>query len=271
MKFKNLFFLMFAGLLATSTFTLTSCGDDDDASPAPTVALSATTFSGKIGETASVTATVVAEAGLKSLTITKYLGTTVDNTFGTNGTKTVTTLTHTETYELNEEGLSTPVRFKFEATDEKDQTASADFIITTEPSVAYLLTNYDWQWKSKVGKVFDTDPESEQILECEKDNVYSFQDSLNAYTLDYGALTGSGGGTCDFDGFRAPTTWSLNADESELTIIAVNVFDPNDVQTEVYKITEATATSIKSTQTIDLTAFGGIIYDWKFEWSAKPK
>ncbi len=270
MKFKNLLFLMFAGLLATSTFTLTSCGDDDDATPAPTVTLSATTFSGKIGETASVTATVVAAGGLKSLTITKYLGTTVDATFGTNGIKTETHLSHTETYVLSEEGLSTPVRFKFEATDEKDQTASADFIITTEPSVAYLLTTYDWQWKSKVGKVFDADPETEQIVDCEKDNVFSFNED-GTYTLDYGALTGSGGGTCDFDGFRAPTTWTLNADESELTIMAVNVFDPNDIQTEVYKITEATSTSLKSTQTVDLTAFGGIIYDWKFEWSAKPK
>ncbi|MBK9018206.1 MAG: hypothetical protein IPM82_31455 [Saprospiraceae bacterium] len=80
---------------------------------------------------------------------------------------------------------------------------------------------------------------------AKKDNVYSFN-ADGTYTLDYGALTGSGGGTCDFDGFRAPTTWSLNAEETTLTIMAVNVFDPTDIQTEVYNITDANTTSIKS-------------------------
>ena len=270
MKFKSFSLMLIAGLLATSAITFSSCKKDDDPKPAPTVTLSATSFAGKTGETATVAATVVAQEGLKELRITKYLGTTVDASFGTNGTETVTTLTHSHSYLLNEEGLTTPVRFNFTAEDNEGQTGTADFIITTEASASYLLTNFDWQWKSKVGKVFEADPESEQILDCEKDNVYSFN-ADGSYTLDYGALTGSGGGTCDFDGFRAPTTWSLNAEETTLTIMAVNVFDPTDIQTEVYNITDANTTSIKSTQTVDLTVFGGIIYDWKFEWSAKPK
>jgi hypothetical protein len=271
MKFKNFLSLMFVGLMATTVLTVQSCKDDDDAKPAPTVTLSSSSFTGKIGETATVTATVVAPAGLKSLTITKYLGTTVDATYGTNGSKTVAHESHTETYTLGEEGLDTPVRFKFEATDEKDQTASADFIVTTEASTAYLLTNFNWQWKSKRGKCLDSEPETEQILECEKDNVYSFN-ADGTYTLDYGAITGMGGGTCDFDGFRVPTTWELNTEGTQLTIRAVNAFDPNDVQTEVYNITEANNMAIKSTQTIDLSVFGcGAPYDWKFEWTAKPK
>ncbi len=271
MKYTKFLYLFVAGLLATSALTFSSCKKDDDTKAAPTVTLDVSSFSGKIGQTASVAVVVVAKEGLKSLTITKYLGTTVDASYGTAGSKTVTTLTHSEDYVLNEEGLTTPVRFSFTAEDEKGQTGSADFIITTEPSASYLLLKYNWQWKSKVGKIFDTDPgESEQILDCEKDNFYSFN-ADGTYSLDYGAITGSGGGTCDFDGFRAPTTWALNTDETELTILSVNVFDPADIQTEVYNITSADATAIKSTQTVDLTAFGGIIYDWKFEWSAKPK
>ena len=271
MKYTNLLYLFVAAFLATSALTFSSCKKDDDTKAAPTVTLDVTSFTGKIGQTASVAVVVVAKEGLKSLTITKYLGTTVDASYGTAGTKTVTTLTHAEDYVLNEEGLSAPVRFKFEATDNKDQVSSADFIVTTEASTSYLLVKYNWQWKSKVGKIFDTDPgESEQILACEEDNVYSFN-ADGTYTLDYGAITGTGGGTCDFDGFRAPTTWTLNADETVLTIMAVNIFDPADIQTEVYNITDATITSMKSTQTVDLTAFGGIIYDWKFEWTAKPK
>jgi hypothetical protein len=131
------------------------------------------------------------------------------------------------------------------------------------------LTTYNWQWKSKLGKCLASDPETEQIFDCEKDNVFSFK-SDGTFTLDYGAITG-GTGSCQFDGFRAPTTWTLNADETELTIKQVSVFDPNDVLTEVYKITSATTSAIKSKQTVDLTVFGCIIYDWGFEWTAKPK
>jgi|GEM_PF-655261 len=271
MKFKSFSLMLIAGLLATSAITFSSCKKDDDTKAAPTVTLSSNSFSGKTGATATVTATIVAPEGLKELRVTKYLGTTVDASFGTNGTATHNELTHTHTYVLSGEGLSTPVRFNFTAEDNEGQTGTADFIITTEASASYLLTNFNWQWKSKIGKIFDTDPgESEQILDCEKDNVFSFN-ADGTYTLDYGALTGSGGGTCNFDGFRAPTTWSLNAAETQLTIMAVNVFDPTDIQTEVYNITDVNTTSFKSTQTVDLTAFGGIIYDWKFEWSAKPK
>lgn len=271
MKYNKVLYLFFVGLLVTAaTLTVNSCKDKEETFPNPTVALSATTFSGKIGQTASVTVTVTAPAGFKSLKITKYKGTDIDASFGTSGTETLTEATHTHTYVLAAEGLSTPIRFKFTAEDNKGQTGTGDFIITTEPSVAYLLTTYDWLWKSKAGKVFAADPESEQILDCEKDNYYIFN-ADGTYDLKYGPITGTGGGTCDFDGFRAPTTWTLNTDETELTIKAVSVFDPTDIQTEVYKITSATNAAIKSTQSVDLTAFGGIVYDWKFEWSAKPK
>ncbi len=271
MKYNKIMYLFSVGLLAAAALTLNSCKDKEETFPSPIVTLSATTFSGKTGQTASVTASVTAPAGLKSLKITKYKGTTVDATFGTAGTETFTTLTHTHDYVLSAEGLSTPIRFKFEAEDEKGQKGSADFIITTEPSVSYLLTTYNWQWKSKLGKIFSlTEPETEQILPCEEDNTYSFN-ADGTFALDYGAITGSGGGTCDFDGFRAPTTWTLNAAETELTIMAVNVFDPTDIQTEVFKIKVANATKIESTQLVDLSAFGGIAYDWTFIWSAKPK
>ena len=271
MKYNKIFNFFFLGLLATAALTVHSCKDDEETFPKPAVTLSAPAFSGKIGQTASVTATVVAPGGLKSLKITKYKGPAVDSTFGTAGTETHTDLVHTHDYVLSAEGLSTPIRFKFEAEDNKGQTASADFIITTEPSVTYLLTTFDWLWKSKLGKIFLlSEPETEQILDCEKDNFYSFN-ADGTFALNFGAVTGSGGGTCDFDGFRAPTTWTLSPDEKVLTIKAVSVFDPADIQTEVYNIKVANSTKIESTQTVDLSAFGGVVYDWTFIWTAKPK
>jgi hypothetical protein len=271
MMHKKFLFMLAAGLLATAIFTFSACDkDDDDSFPAPTVSLSVETFTGKVGESASVVATVTAPGGFKELRVTKYLGTTVDASFGTAGTQTVTTVPFTLNYDLGEEGLTTPVRFNFEAEDDKGKTGDADLIITTEPSVRYLLTSFNWQWKSKMGKCLAADPEEELIEECEKDNVYIFNED-GSMTIDYGALTGSGGGTCDFDGLKPPASWTLSADEGQLTITSVNVFDPNDVQVEVYNITDFSFTSIKSTQTVDLTVFGCVIWDWKFEWTAKPR
>ena len=63
----------------------------------------------------------------------------------------------------------------------------------------------------------------------------------------------------------------MNDDETELTITSVNVFDPADVQVELYRITSFDAMEINSEQTVDLTVFGCVIWDWKFTWSAVPK
>jgi hypothetical protein len=268
MKFKNFLYLTATGLLLTSLVAFNSCKKDEETA-APTVTLSATTFTGKIGVTATTVATVAAPGGLKSLKITKYKGVDVDATFGTAGTETHADLSHTLNYVLTAEGLTTPIRFKFEATDNNGKVATADFIVTTQASVQYLLTTYNWLWKSKLGKCASTEPETEQIADCEKDNVYSFK-ADGTFTLDYGAETG-GTGTCQLDGLRTPTSWSLNAGETELTLKSASIFDPNDVLTEVYKISSATNSSIISRQTIDLSVFGCIIYDWGFEWAAKPK
>ncbi|MBK8567764.1 MAG: hypothetical protein IPN76_31710 [Saprospiraceae bacterium] len=83
-------------------------------------------------------------------------------------------------------------------------------------------------------------------------------------------MTG-GTGSCGFDGFNAYTTWSLNADETELTLNYHGVFTPDITKQEVYRITEATTSTIKSISEVDLTDFGGIKSDWNFEWSAKAK
>ncbi|MBK7428772.1 MAG: hypothetical protein IPI60_18020 [Saprospiraceae bacterium] len=79
----------------------------------PSVSLSRTDFNGK-----SVRSTFklppYSEVGLKTLRITKFIGTTIDNTYGTNGTLAVLPeAAHTLNYTLAEEGLQSPIRFKF--------------------------------------------------------------------------------------------------------------------------------------------------------------
>ena len=263
-------FFLAVSFVAASMLMVSSCKDEEPTVAAPSVSLSEAAFTGKIGETASTTATVTAPGGLKTLRVTKYLGTDIDPSYGTGGTMEVTSSSFTLDYTLSDEGLETPVRFNFEAEDDKGQTGDADFIITTELSMKYLLLNFNWQWESKMGKCLDSEPETEMIVDCEKDNVYIFNED-GTMTIDYGDLTGSGGGTCDFDGIRPATNWELNADETELTITNTNVFDPTDVQIEVYRITTFDAMEINSEQTVDLTAFGCVIWDWKFTWGAVPK
>jgi hypothetical protein len=267
MKLKSSLSFLLAGVAMSTALWFTACKKEEKA--APVITLSASTYSGKIGTTATTTATITAEAGLRALRITKYKGVTVDATFGTNGTETYNHSDHTLNYVLTDEGLATPVRFKFEAEDNEGKVTTADFIITTEVSVRYLLTTYNWLWKSKLGKCLDSDPEAEQIFDCEKDNYFVFN-ADGTFKLEYGPITG-GTGSCQFDGFRVGDTWTLNADETELTMKSPSIFDPNDVLVEVYKISEFSNTAIKSKQTIDLSVFGCIIYDWKFEWTAKPK
>ncbi len=265
---RNLFLMIAATALLTAALQFSACKKEDP--DGPVVTLSSTEFQGKTGETASTSVTVVAEGGLRSLRVTKYIGTTVDNSYGTNGTFEVTGASFTLVYQLNEEGVSEPIRFNFTAEDENGKTGSADFIVTTELSFRFLLLNYNWRWNSKLGKLLDSDPESEQICDCEKDNVFSFN-ANGTMSIDYGALTGSGGCTCEFDGLRVEERWELNADETELTIFAVNAFDPADVDAQVYRVKEFSLTEIVTEQTVDLSAFGWAIWDWKFVWRAVAK
>jgi hypothetical protein len=251
------------------TFTITSCTKE---TAAPTVTLSETSYDGKIGETASTTVTANVEGEYKELRITKYLGTEVDNSYGTNGTMTISSaLPYDFSYVLNEEGTETPVRFQFTVVDEDDQTGDANFVITTEITLAYVLVNFDWRLNSKLGKLFaESEPETEQILPCEQDNVLTFN-ADGSMSIDYGALTASGGGTCDFDGLNPYVAYELSQDESTLTLTLDNAFNPGAFTYEVYTITEYSLTDIRATTPIDLTVFGGILYDWTYAFKAQPK
>lgn len=260
-KWGTLFTLAIAMLFA-------ACSKDDPA--APMVTLTETDYNGQTGDIATTTATVSAEAEVTSFRVSKFIGTDIDANYGTNGTMEVSGNSFTLEYELGEEGLEEPIRFNFTAEDENGNTGSADFIVTTEVSLRFLLLNYNWRWHSKVGKILEADPEEEQIIPCEEDNVYTFNED-GTMSIDYGELTGSGGGTCDFDGLRVEERWELDEDSNTLTLFVVNVFDPTDVDEQEYRVTDFSLQAIKSEQTIDLTDFGGVEWDWKFEWRAEPK
>lgn len=264
--------LNFSALIAFAlfgAFLITSCETEK---AVPAVSLSETAFTGKIGETATTTVTANVEGGFKELRITKYLGTDVDNSYGTAGTMTVSTaLPYDFSYELNAEGAETPVRFQFTVVDEEDQTGDANFVITTEITLAYVLTRFNWRLDSKLGKLLsESEPESEQILACEKDNVFTFNED-GTMSIDYGPLTASGGGSCDFDGLSPYVSYEVSGDESTVTMTLDNAFNPGAFTTEVYTVSEYSLTDLRMTTPIDLTVFGGIVYDWTYAYKAQPK
>jgi hypothetical protein len=266
---RKLIIMTMSMLFMASMALMTGCKKEDEA---PVVALTTTDFSGEVGETATTTATVTAEGGLKTFRITKFIGTTVDNSYGTNGTLTVTGNSHTLSYVLSPEGVQNPVRFKFEAEDNNGKTGSKDFVIIVEPTIDAVLLAFDWRLDSKVGKELAAEAsESEKVKPCEKDNVYSFN-ADGTYTIDLGALTGTGGGTCDFDGLNVPTTWTLNNDNTELTLKTANVFTGAET-VEVFDITSFGLTEIKAKTFVDLSVFGPdfAAWDWTFTWKAQAK
>lgn len=264
---RNILIATLSVLMVSGIAFFSACNDD---SPKPKVALSSNSFTGKVGQVATTTATATADAGVKSIKITKYIGTTVDNSYGTNGTLTVNAATYALSYTLSGEGLSNPVRFNFvvEDNDGATNSGSVDFVVTTEITLRYVLTAYDWQWESKFGKDLVANPAKEQILPCELDNEYVFTDTL---ALDYGPLTGAGGGTCDFDALIIGSSWELNDATNELKLHFFNAF--NGLVTETYQVTAFSATQFTATSFVDLSVFGPeyAAGDWTFKFKAKAK
>lgn len=260
----------FIAIIAMGTISISSC-DDDDSTAAPMVSLSTSTFEGNIGESVSTTVSADIDGSFKELRITKYLGTDVDNSYGTDGTQTITSaLPYNFSYTLNAEGAETPVRFRFVVEDNNGQTDEENLVITTKLTLAYVLTNFDWRWNSQLGKAFDADPIAEQIRDCEKDNVFTFNTD-GTMSIDYGALTGAGGGSCDFDGLTPYVSYSISADESTITLVKDDAFNPGNFTEEVLTVQSYNLVDLVTTTPVDLTVFGGILSDWTFSYKAQAK
>jgi hypothetical protein len=241
---------------------------------APIITLSSDAVDGQVFDIDTITVAVNAPAGLKSLQITKHIGSKLDSTFGTNGVKLLTVYDYKIIYEFKESGLKDTIRYDFLAEDLKGQTGTSKLIVTTQPSPRYYLLKYDWLWLNKMGqcKFIPQDTLVELISDCEKDNVFRFS-ADSTMVLDFGALTGSGGGSCDSDALNTYKFWSLNRIQSELSLITVN----NTTQkkrTQVYRIQYIDSLIMKTstTFTYDTTGTGcNYIGDWNVNFKAKHK
>lgn len=104
--------------IAVSLFFV-GCGDDDDQGAAPTITLSAETFSNVIGNEATTTVTINAPEGVKTLGILKN-GAPFETVPFSNETNT----THEFKYMIEDLPIGTVINFTFQAIDKLDRTSS---------------------------------------------------------------------------------------------------------------------------------------------------
>jgi hypothetical protein len=204
MKTNNYYSFLMACLLISAGLIFTSC--DDDSPPAdPTLTISDDALTADLGETVTVTVDGDVPGNFNVMRITKFIGTNIDTDYGTGGTVEVGTgLPYTFNYTIGTNDIEEPIRFQFEVEDDNGNTGSTNLIITLAATRAQLLVSFNWRYSSLI---FDG---MESILPCEEDNIYSFE-ADGTMSVDYGAITGSGGGSCDFDGVTVPVEWEMNA------------------------------------------------------------
>jgi len=259
MKTNNYLSFLMACLFIMTGLMTTSCGDDDTSAPAgPDITISEDAFTGDIGETVTVTIDGDVPGGFSVMRITKSLGATIDVTYGTNGTAEVGTgLPYTFNYTIMPSDFGSPVRFQFVVEDDNAETDEVNLIITIDATRAQLLTSFNWRYSSLI---FD---EVESILPCEEDNVFSFE-ADGTMSVDYGAITGTGGGSCDFDGVTVPVEWEMNTAMDTLYWYRDNTITATRQDTVTYAIQSFDNTAWNADET---NLFGVFNYTY----SAVPK
>ncbi len=211
MKKSKLFSFLMAGILAIAF--ITSCSEEEVIPPdAPTIAVSVDgmvdgQLTATLGDDVVISISAVTDGGFASLTITEYQGTTELNSEVS--TTPVASYTHTVT----PEDASEPFRVNFMITDNEGLTASTDIIISGVLTDIYKLQNFNWQYTSQMGIL---EGETESIKDCEKDNVYTFNEDGTA-SLDFGTDTKVA--PCELDGLILATGYTYDEETKVLTIL----------------------------------------------------
>src|SRR5690606_38025365 len=94
---------------------------------------------------------------------------------------------------------------------------------------------------------------AEDLKDCEKDNYYLFN-SDGTMSLNFGTNTGSG--DCALDGLTVYHEWEISEDGESFIMRRYNVFTPDVIETEVYRIAVLTTTRMELEIDLDLSVFG---------------
>lgn len=211
MKKSKLFSFLMAGILAIAF--VSSCTEDEVIPPdPPTIEINTDgmvdgQLTATLGDDVVISIVTVTDGVFASLTITEYQGTTELNS------EVSTTPVDSYTHTVTAEDAAEPFRINFLVTDIEGLTASTDVIISGVLTDLYKLQNFNWQYTSQLGIL---DGEEESIKDCEKDNVYSFNEDGTA-SLDFGTDTKVA--PCDLDGLILATGYTFDEETKVLTIL----------------------------------------------------
>lgn len=231
-----------------------ACEKDKPETDLPVLRLAPDKVSGKSGFPVSTVLSGTVQNGVKNFYISKTVNLKIDSSWGTNGVLTVTDIPagqtsfdYTFNYILKDDEVDKLVGFNYRIEDTKGKAAEKDLTVNTIASGAQIIASHPWKITSKIWKT--DDPPSENVQECEKDNLYTYKRD-STILLNYGTAG------CLFDGFNIFTTWSLSEDEKTFKQSYYSIFDPSKVTTEIYTVKTLTKDKWVLEIALDLSDFG---------------
>ena len=116
--------------------------------------------------------------------------------------------------------------------------------------------------------LFRSENNAEVINDCEKDNSFLFN-SDGTMSIDYGAITGTG--NCGFDGLTPYANWYITEDEEFFVMEKYNVFTPNIIEEERYRLETLRVDQLQLALEVDLTVFGLGIETFLYTFEPEPR
>ncbi len=209
------------------------------------------------GDTLNLAVLVEAPEDLEKLEITKTVNLQKDPSFGQEGVLQVAAsgkeFSYTFIYIPPVEDVDKLVGFSFKATTSGGKETTSDLTANISLSPRDNLPRRRWEWKSILHVNNEDDPNAEVIEDCEKDNAYLFNGD-GTMSLEYGTDTGAG--ACAFDGLNVFSGWYITEDEQHFIMEKYNVFTPNTIVADTFRIKTLTVEKLALELTVDLSELG---------------
>ncbi|MBC9798678.1 hypothetical protein [Sinomicrobium weinanense] len=209
------------------------------------------------GDTLTLRVNIESTEALEGLEVIKTVNLQVDTSFGEDGVLRVdasgTAFDYDFTYIPSVDDVDQLVGFTFKAVTAGGRETTSDLTASISLSPRDNLPRRKWEWSSILHVNNEDNPNSEVIEDCERDNAYLFNqdDSMN---LDYGTDTGAG--ACAFDGLNEFTRWYITEDEQHFIMEKHNVFTPDVIVADTFRIETLTVDKLALELTVDLSDLG---------------
>lgn len=220
-------------------------------------------------QTITVDVHVESTESLERLLIHKTVNLEPDESFGSGGTMEVQASGNSFDYQFNYEPSVTDVDklvgFSFTAVTASGKMQTSDLTAVVTLSPMDNLVTKRWVWKS-IKHV--NEGNAEVINDCEKDNSFLFN-ADGTMSIDYGAITGTG--NCGFDGLTPYSNWYITEDEEYFVMEKYNVFTPNIIEEERYRLVTLSVDQLQLALDVDLTVFGLGIETFLYTFEPEPR